>query len=82
MILMKQHGTSVSALDEADQASGLISKRVRDLIALVCSLLVAGGDPTVLAQTSPAASSSANGEVSMNSARATGFTGRANCSLP
>lgn len=46
------------------RTSRLIVKRTRDVIALFCSLLVAAGDPTVFAQTSAAANSSENGEVS------------------
>jgi Protein of unknown function (DUF3300) len=47
-----------------DQASRLISKRARDVIALVCSLLLAAGDPIILAQTSPATNAPDSGEVS------------------
>lgn len=47
-----------------DQASKLTFKRVRDGIALFCSLLLAVGDPALLAQTNPAANSSETSEVS------------------
>ena len=47
-----------------DQASKLNFKRVRHGIALFCSLLLAPGDPTLLAQTSPTANSSETDEAS------------------
>ena len=52
------------ARSDMDQASRLICKRAREVIALVCSLLVGAGDPIMLAQSSPATNPSDNGEVS------------------
>jgi Protein of unknown function (DUF3300) len=46
-----------------DQTSRLMFKRGRGIIALLCSLLLVAGDPSVFAQASAAANSSDQGEV-------------------